>query len=146
MGEHLQPDLRVGLRRGVGTGDDVYNRPAEGSTQVLYVDRTNPVCKAFIGIQNDGSVADSYTVKGSRGHGAFDVKYFHGTKDVTQSVVAGTYVTGKLEPDAIRHLRVRITCVSADASKARDFSITAVSKTHPAGKDRISIFTYKSGS
>lgn len=145
-GEHRQPDVRVGLQRGVGTGNGIYNRTGNEHAQVLYVDRSSSVSKVFVGIQNDGTVADSFTLKGSGSHGRFIVRYFHGAKDVTQRVVAGTYVTGKLQPGAIRHLKVHIKCLSTDASKWREFSVKAVSKASPAGKDRISIFNYKSGS
>jgi uncharacterized delta-60 repeat protein len=144
MGGHFQADMRSGRSPDVKRGNDIYNRTGEGPSQVLYVERNHRVSKAFIGIQNDSSAADSFIVKGSGSHGAFSVKYFHEKRDVTQSVVAGTYVTGKLEPGAIHHLKMVIKSASGDVSKWREFSVKAVSKAHPAGKDRISIVSHKS--
>lgn len=134
-GVHLQPDLRVGFRKNVPNGENIYDLPGTSQSKTLYSPPGGGIRNLFIGIQNDGTVPDSFKLKGKADNEKLRLNYFRNAKEVTKRVEAGTYLTGKLRPGEIHHLRVQITAnLELESSQ---LPITAVSQTHPNAKDRI---------
>ena len=59
-------------------------------------------------VQNDGSASDRFKLHGSAGLSAYQtVTYFHGSKDITAGVVAGTFKTSRLSPGSSYQIQIR---------------------------------------
>ena len=92
-----------------------------------------------ISIQNDGTSADSFTVKATgTATSKYTVKYFQGTTDITAAVVAGTYSTRSLAPAATYLITAKVTVKSSatvGSKVTRLVTITSVGDT--AQKDAV---------
>jgi hypothetical protein len=87
------PDVAVKKSGGSYVGGNIRNR--DGSRQTITVRAKRGVAKTFfLLVQNDGNVADSYSLVGTRSQRGFTTRYFRGSTDVTSSVGAGTASTG----------------------------------------------------
>jgi uncharacterized delta-60 repeat protein len=134
-----QGDTRVGANRAVTRGNNLYNVSAAGQTQKSSVRHGGGSRNVFVGIENEGPLTDSFTVRGTRGNSRFKVKYLRGAANVTGAVTRGTLGTGPLAPGANLLLKVRITAVTPVAGKTRNVSVTSTSASDPAALDRVSI-------
>ncbi|MES2923614.1 MAG: choice-of-anchor tandem repeat GloVer-containing protein [Verrucomicrobiota bacterium] len=134
----FRPDLLVGLKKSALKGNGIYNTTGAGQTQAVRVPIGGDV-KVPMKIQNDAPVPDSLAVRGTAGNTNFRVNYFHGTKNVTASVVAGTFNTGLLAAGKSVSLTARITARTEVAGKRRTLSITAKSVGDPTARDKVLI-------
>lgn len=94
----FQPDGAIRVNFGGWAGGNVYNGTGDGQSRTGSARRGDLVLFR-IGIQNDGIVRDRFTVdaNGTSAPG-YRVRYFHRTREITDAVRAGTYVTRWLDP------------------------------------------------
>jgi predicted outer membrane repeat protein len=94
---HIQPDNLIGktANPAAGLGSNRYNTTAAGQTLNL-ISKQASFVRATLILQNDGDLADTFKLRGSRGDALFHVSYSHGGKNITSAVTAGTYVTPSL--------------------------------------------------
>jgi len=141
-GGQVRPDIRIGWNEGAWRDNNRYNTfyappalqsvfPPAGGTELFHV-----------AIQNDGTQRDSFILRGSRGDLNFSTRYFRGKRDVTESILNGTYRTPALEMGQIHRLRLQITAKRREKAIWRDFQIRAVSITDKAARDCISVSAY----
>ncbi len=112
-----RPDASVALvETGPFKGDNVYGAlPTKRQTQRWDGAGAGQVFDFFVGIQNDSSVADSFTVQSTEtGSGSIAIAYLVGGVDVTAEVTAGTYTVSELAPGAAILLVMRVS-VAPDA-------------------------------
>jgi uncharacterized delta-60 repeat protein len=127
-------DLLLGLSANTILGSNIYN--TTGAGQTLDFGLGNKTTKsAYFGIQNDGSAADSFKVKGTPGNSDFTVNYFKGSKNITAAIVAGTYQTSSLAVGATEIVKVSVTTNGARAAKKRTLTITASSVAKATASD-----------
>lgn len=123
-------------------GDDVYNATAAG--QVATIQGYNELEGAFytfdIRIENDGALADRYTVQatGAASTG-WTVTYLDGATDVTASVEAGTYQTASLAAGAFHVVTARI---AIDLGSNLDRLVSIRSVADPSVTDAVK-FAYR---
>ena len=92
-------------------GDGVYNTTATGQTRSSSV-RRGQTGTFVVQVRNEGSATDAIKVKGPASSGAFTLRYFQGTTDVTAQVVAGTFQFTNLAPNATAQLKVKVKVAS----------------------------------
>lgn len=133
-----RPDLRI-RRQGssVVKGDGIRN--ATGVGQTVGGSATRGGFFGFVvGVRNDAPFTDSFVLSGIGSNARFKVDYFAGADPVTDEVVAGTYRTPPVAPDATFNLRVRVKVRSgAPAGAARTGTVTARSATVTADLDTV---------
>ena len=83
-------DVAVGAALTSLTGSDVYSPTPQLHGAVST--KAKPVTRYFA-VDNDGPVADTFSVQASPGNGLFKVSYFQDGNNVTAQVVAGTFST-----------------------------------------------------
>ncbi|MGC3991341.1 MAG: CAP domain-containing protein [Chthoniobacteraceae bacterium] len=86
-----QPDLWMAdWGQADWVGNNTYNATAanQNLSRTLLAGKYR---KLKIKLQNDGNVADTFTLTGSAASSGFKVAYFDGSQNVTASLVAGTY-------------------------------------------------------
>ncbi len=94
-----QPDALVKGPKDAGyVGDNVYNSAGTGETRLVKA-KLGTTTTFSLQFQNDGSVTDSYLVKGCAKSKGFSVKYMAGASNVTAPVTAGTYALSLMVPD-----------------------------------------------
>lgn len=91
MEASARPDVSVGPNAGASIGDNVY---APARTTIIA--KNAAPRNGFAKIGNDGDLADTMKVFGSRGNGFFKVSYF-GPGNITAAVNLGTYTTPTLD-------------------------------------------------
>lgn len=128
-------DARVGANGAVPRGNDLYNLTGAGQTQALAIRRGGGTENAFLGIQNDGPVAASFTALGTRGDAKFAVQYLRGAANVTAAVTRGTLNTGPLAPGAISLLKARITARTNLKGRTRKFSLRGTAVADATARD-----------
>ncbi len=106
-----QPDGLLAYATGAYVGGNIYN--STGASQMRGLSRARGGTASFRWrVQNDGAVADKILFSAAAGNGSFNVRFFTGSKNVTASVVAGTY--GKnLAPGASFTLTAKITVTTS---------------------------------
>jgi hypothetical protein len=125
-----KPDgrIRVGTS-GTFIGNNVYNNTGAAQGRTGSAKRGKTIIFG-ISIQNDGMAPDSFTVKATGSTTSkYTVKYVCGTKDITASVVAGTYRTASLAAGATVIVTAKVTVRSTAAkgsSVTRLVTITSV--------------------
>ena len=90
-------------------GDNVYNATGRNQKATHAAGGSyapNPHFVFEVRVQNEGA-ADRFRI-GVSGNGDWVVKYFHGTTDITSSVVAGTYRTPHIPGDQSVTLKVKV--------------------------------------
>jgi uncharacterized delta-60 repeat protein len=128
-------DARVGANGAVPRGNDLYNLTGAGQTQALAIRSGGGTGNAFLGIQNDGPVAASFTALGTRGDAQFSVQYLRGAANVTAAVTRGTLNTGPLAPGAISLLKARITARTNLKGRTRKFSLRGTAVADATARD-----------
>jgi len=103
-----------------------------------------------LAVQNDGNVADSFTISGGGGtKTGWRVSYFDsqvqgglGGNPISAAVEAGTYRTPVLQPGEMFEFRVEVGPASFNpGGSIRQVNITATSVANPSKVDVISTFT-----
>jgi plastocyanin len=87
-----QPDVLVkGPANSSYKGDGIYNT-LTGQTTLAKVAKGKSA-KFYVKVQNDGTDSDNFAIKGKHGNTDFSIRYFHGTTNITNNVVAGAQQT-----------------------------------------------------
>jgi hypothetical protein len=125
-------------------GDNIYNADGTGQTKSQSVRARASVTYDFL-VQNDGSAADSFKVKGSPGSANFTVKYYTGLSggtDITTAITAGTYTVSNLAPGATQVLRVVVTAGrNAVTGAVQDCLLTSTSAVDTTKSDTVKAHT-----
>jgi len=86
-----RPDLVFGIPNGEALGNNVYaDQTISGSF------RKGNSAKAFLLLQNDGTLPDSFTLQGPAGNDGIALAYFDGKTNITDEVVAGTFAVSNV--------------------------------------------------
>jgi hypothetical protein len=122
---------------GTWVGDNIYNNDGSGQTVELQM---LPHQTEFAGVkvENDGGVADSFTIKGDAGTADVSVSYWLDGGDVTGQVVAGTLASGTLQPGENIVLTVRVTRKDG-VLQPPGCKVTATSASDPAQSDTVGL-------
>jgi hypothetical protein len=104
-GTQFQPDAQIKAKNGIRLGNAVYNTTGAGQTAKVAAARGTSVALRLF-IQNDGSSADAFLLKGTHSHDGWKVTYLFGGVDITRRVVAGTYRTSDVAPGGSRILKI----------------------------------------
>jgi hypothetical protein len=90
-------------------------------------------------IQNDRTTTDSFWVRGAAGNTAnFRVRYYAGSTEITNRVVAGTYSINALGPAATRTIQMKVTVKSTAAAGATvSRLVTITSQAETSVKDAV---------
>lgn len=133
-----QPDGRIRRGSGLLVGNDIYNSSGLNQTRSgAYVAGARPLFR--ISIQNDGNVADKFLVAAS---GAtvtgYKIRYFRGTTEITNAVVAGSYQTPVLGPGRSITIEawVKVRSTAAVGSKVSRL-VTITSLEEPTEVDAV---------
>jgi Ca2+-binding RTX toxin-like protein len=116
-------------------GNNVYD--ARGTKAKKTVNAKRKTSKTFfMKFENNGNLVDSFKLKGAKSSGAFTVKYFVGSKNVTSQVTKGTYRTSNLAVNHSVQLKVVISVSkTAKYNSTKSFLVTAESVGKPGLKD-----------
>lgn len=131
-------DVRLGTGATIATGSNVYNLTGKGQTQPVKI-TSGKTRTVQVGIQNDGTAADTFKVKGTAGNKNFAITYLNGTRDVTASVVAGKFITSSLDPGEMVTLKAKIKAKTTKAGKDTAFPILATSNAKTTVQDKAII-------
>ncbi len=100
-------------------GDNVYNLDGTNQTKSLTTNAGSPAVY-HIRIQNDGNVAEAYTItgtgNGTTAHASWTVRYYDaltGGNEITSSVTGAGWSTGSLAIGATKEIRVEVTANAA---------------------------------
>jgi Tol biopolymer transport system component len=132
-----RPDLRV--RRSGGptwTGDDQYP-PAPQQIRARVPRRHTATFE--VRVQNDGTVAEGFVLRGTAGTSSYGIQYYVGTTRVTKKVVGGTYAVPSLRVGAAGpKLRITVTVgPHARARSARTFTLAARGRNDSGQRDAV---------
>jgi uncharacterized membrane protein len=93
------PDARISRStENTLVGDDIFNSTAEDQVRKWSAKR-GQARQFHVDIQNDGTEAGDFSVKGCGNSRGFKVTYRYGGGNVTSAVVAGDLDTNQLDPD-----------------------------------------------
>ncbi len=95
-----------------------------------------------ITLQNDGTLEDSFTIRGGRNTKDFQFRCFEGNNDITEKILKGGYLTPVLKPGKTLRIRVEVTCLQVRSPWSGDFFIRAISRTRPQALDTAAIHTF----
>jgi hypothetical protein len=125
-----KPDGRIRLGTGSLVGNNVYNTTGLRQTRTLNIVGAPVVGVRYtfgISIQNDGNRADRFKVKATgTATTSWTVKYYHGTTNITSSVVAGTYRTALLAPGAKYVITAKVSVITGDTPVTRLVTMKSV--------------------
>ena len=132
-----RPDSLIGRTRiGRWTGNNIYN--TTGVSQSLKVSvRRGRAYTFYAQIQNDGNIADTLSVRGTKAPVGFAIVYLVGSTNVTTRVEAGTYRPALAAGSAFI-MQIRIT-VKGSTPVGRTFKdvILATSRSDATRKDLV---------
>jgi hypothetical protein len=133
-----QPDALIKkLPKGHYVGGNVYG-PIASQQIKESIARSGKSALARARLQNDGTVADRLSIKGSAGTAKFRISYFAGGRNVTSKVTAGTYKTPSLAPGASFTLRVKVTrTTAANVGNSKTVKVAARSLNQPSRHDAV---------
>jgi hypothetical protein len=121
-------------------GSNIYNTTASGQT-TLRKARRGAKATFDIAVQNDGSLPNTFRVRGQGNKRGFTVKYFaglSGTTDITTAVTAGTYTLTNLPVGATRYLRIVVKVkAGTPIGRVRDWLATVTSAKDGTMKDAV---------
>ena len=129
-GTTRQPDGRIRLgAAGALVGDNVYNTTGLNQSQIGSAKKRKTVTFT-ISVQNDGSVADTFTVLTSGpANSTYAITYFHGATNITAAVIAGTYTTPSVKKGKAYVITVQVkvkATATVGSSVSRLVTITSV--------------------
>lgn len=138
-GSHrFAPDALIKPRSGARyTGGNVYGSSRHQHIR-QHITRRGGSAHARVELQNDGSVADRITVRGTAGTRRFRVRYLDGSRNVTRAVVDGAYRTRRLAPGGLAALRVEV--IRTGLARVRDsltVRLTGTSTDDPLRHDAV---------
>jgi hypothetical protein len=119
------------IRKGTASyvGNNVYNTTGTGQA-VTARKKRGKKATFYVRVQNDGTVTDSFRVKGAGAKKGFAVSYLSGTRDVTSAVTHGTFTVKGLAPGQARVIRLVVKVkAGARLGVLRSWPVTATS-TH----------------
>ncbi len=128
----FRPDGRI--KRGLaGTmvGNNTYNGTGIHQTRTGAAHAGQSVTY-YLSFQNDSQVNDALRIRGRAGGGAFSIVYRHGATNITSQVVAGTFVTPSLAPQAAYSIRAVVTVHNSaplHSSQTRKVRVRSASDT-----------------
>ena len=128
----FRPDGRI--KRGpAGTmvGNNTYNTTGIHQTRTGAAHAGQSVTY-YLSFQNDSQVNDALRIRGRAGGGAFSIVYRHGAANITSQVVAGTFTTPSLAPQAAYSIRAVVTVHNSapfHGSQTRKVKARSVSDT-----------------
>jgi hypothetical protein len=131
-----RPDTLVKARTAY-LGNDIYN--TTGSTQTATTRKKRGKTATYsVLVQNDGTVTDTFKLKGTGKKKGFTVTYLAGRKNITRQVVRGTYTLKNLAPGAQRTLKLVIKVKpTAKKGKLRSWLLTSTSVHDTTSKDTV---------
>jgi len=138
----FQPDASI-RRGGTGrlVGNGVYNGTGAGQTHQARI-RPGDQVNYYVRVDNDGLVDDTLTVRGTGGADQFGVSYFHGRRDVSAMVKAGTYQLTDLAPGDQRVIRVAVRVRrTAGSGASHTVRFVATSTSEPDANDTVVAIT-----
>lgn len=136
-----RPDAQV---RRFGTegyrGGNVYNTTGTGQSRTVASPRGTTVTFQ-IKAQNDGNLTEAFQVKGPAGNtSAYRVRYYAGTTEITDQVVAGTYFTPALAPGASHVVTAKVKVKPGAPAGSSLSRVVKVSRTGtPTVKDAVKL-------
>ena len=80
----------------VSVGDDIYNRNGEDQTLRSAASLKGRPASYFYTLQNDGTEADAFLIRGTKGNRFFRVGYFAGDRNVTGAMIGRGVRTGEV--------------------------------------------------
>ncbi len=109
-----RPDSLIGTH-GIGpwTGNGVYNGTGAGQSQSMSVKRGKSYT-FWAQIQNDGNIADTFSIKGTKAPAGFAITYMVGTANVTATIESGAYHPSLLAGGSLI-VQVKITVKASTA-------------------------------
>lgn len=122
-------DAKIAKGSGPWKGNNVYSTtPVAGQTVAIAVPRSKSKTLK-LRFQNDGSAKDSVTIDADlAGSSLFTVTFRKAGVDITNAVVAGTYVVTDIKPGSQVTIQVTITAAnSTPASATRQIDVRATS-------------------
>ena len=134
---YYQPDGAIRAGKGAYIGENAYNTTALGQSVTAKALRGSK--KTFsIRVKNDGSLSDTFTLKGKGGQPGFAVKYLQGATDVTSTVVAGTFTTPAIASGSALTLKLVIAVKkTASVGVTKSWSVSLTSATTPTKQDAV---------
>jgi DNA-binding beta-propeller fold protein YncE len=134
----IQPDVKVKLFSDVTyVGDDVYSAHGKDQIRRMPVKRGKKMTYDFE-IQNDGSSADTFMLRGNDNNVGYSVKFYDNEDaDITKAIFKGTYSTGSLDPQEsiVIHAVLRLF-PDVNLNNVKSIKVTAKSGLDPAIVDR----------
>lgn len=134
-GGQVRPDLMVGSKR---AGDNQYDDRGSMVLKLRFPSKGFTRSVSVL-VQNDGSLTDRFTVRGSRSDANFRVRYYRGERDITTEVVTSGYVTPAMGPGKSHRIRVKITRRGPQGLVASGVGIRAFSRAKEEAKDFLTI-------
>jgi hypothetical protein len=133
-----RPDGRVRVGAGAFVGDNVYNATGAGQSMTGSAAGGGTITFA-ISIENDGNGYEPFEVQATgAATGAYTIRFFRGTADITAAIVAGTYRTPSLAPGGTYLITARVTVRStATAGSSVTRLVTITSGADVPTKDTI---------
>ena len=148
-GPPAKPDMMI-RNAGDNTylGNNVYNRTGTGQTK----SQTVPAGQKAVyelQVQNDGTAADAFTVKGTKGGGAWTLAYFNrltGGINITSQVTGTGWQTASLASGAARAFRAEVKAKAGTAAGTmKAVLVTATSGHDATKKDAVKAVTTVGG-
>lgn len=118
-------------------GNNIYNSTATNQSVGTHTHR-GASATFYVKVQNDGTQADSFKLKGAGSPAGFTARYYAGTTNITSAVTSGTYTLTNVAPGAMRYVRLVITVQSSAAINAlRSWLVIATSTHDTTRKDAV---------
>jgi uncharacterized membrane protein len=135
---HYQPDAQIKLGSDTSyLGAGIFNTTGTGQTRSTTTARGKSAT-FDLRFANAGTHSDAIAIHGCKSTSGFTVQYLKGTTDVTATVTAGTYKTGKLAAGASQMLKLKVVVSSkAIAGNTDTCAVTASSNAAPTQKDVV---------
>jgi len=144
-GGYFQPDLRFGRLSNASFGNDQYEERPNRQIKEFFPTSKRKRQEFFIRIQNDGNESDKISLKGRAGNKNVIATYFHGKRNVTGKVVAGTFTTDSLRPGESCQLEMRIETKAPDFLKFYEFRLRARSGSLLTARDQGILIAFGGG-
>jgi len=129
-----RPDglIKLGSRT---VGNDIYNTTA--ADQTIATDIKKKKSETFtITVQNDGNVADAFTLQGTSTGSGLSVAYLSSGANITSQVLAGTFNIGTLDPGASKTIKLVMTAGRSEGEMTSAL-LTVTSVGAPSSKDAV---------
>jgi hypothetical protein len=108
-----QPDLTIRRGRGPTIGAFVIDVDPDAVTQELTASgKRNKPITFTLSLINRGDVPRDYTLRGGAAATGYTVQYLDGATDITDAMIAGTFVVSQLPASSARELTLIVTPTS----------------------------------